>query len=201
MTKLVVATGNSGKLGEFETALKPAHIEVVGLDALQDRSPIEETGATFEQNAKLKAEGYSLRTDLPVLADDSGLEIDALDGQPGVLSARYGSPDLTDKARCRALLKALTDVREPNRTARFRCVIAIAKAGKTLATFHGTADGTILLKLKGRSGFGYDPIFFHAGAGKTFAELSTEEKYARSHRGAAIRRLLEAMQIGKLTLG
>ncbi len=201
MTKLVVATGNSGKLGEFEAALKPADIEVVGLDALQDRSPIEETGAPFEQNAKLKAEGYSLRTDLPVLADDSGLEIDALDGQPGVLSARYGSPDLTDKARCRALLKALTGVHGPNRTARFRCVIAIARAGKTLATFDGAADGTILLKPKGRSGFGYDPIFFHAGAGKTFAELSTEEKYARSHRGAAIRRLLEALQVGKLALG
>ena len=199
--KLVVATGNSGKLREFETALETANIEVVGLDMISDRSPIEETATTFEGNAKLKAEGCSLGTDLEVLADDSGLEVDALDGQPGVLSARYGSPDLTDKARCRALLKALTDVPEPKRTARFRSVIAIARAGKTLATFDGTAEGTIVLKPKGSNGFGYDPIFFHPEAGKTFAELSTEEKQARSHRGAAIRRLLEALQIGKLTLG
>jgi XTP/dITP diphosphohydrolase len=201
MMKLVVATGNSGKLREFETALTSANIEVVGLDTLQDRSPIEETATTFEGNARLKAEGYSLGTDLAVLADDSGLEVDALNGAPGVHSARYGSPDLTDKARYRALLKALTDVPERNRTATFRSVIAIARAGKTLATFEGRAEGTIVRKPKGSNGFGYDPIFFQAEMGKTFAELSAEEKQARSHRGAAIQKLLAALRSGELVLG
>ena len=201
MPKLVVATGNSGKLREFETALTSANIEVVGLDTLPDRSAIEETATTFEGNARLKAEGYSLGTDLAVLADDSGLEVDALNGAPGVHSARYGSPDLTDKARYRALLKALTDVPERKRTARFRSVIAIARAGKTLATFEGRAEGTIVRKPKGSNGFGYDPIFFQAEMGKTFAELSAEEKQARSHRGAAIQKLLAALRSGELHLG
>jgi XTP/dITP diphosphohydrolase len=201
MTRLLVATANPAKLDELAAALEQTEIEVVALDALDDQRAIAETGKTFEANARLKAEGYSKRTDLPVLADDSGLEVDALDGAPGVMSARYGSPTLTDKARCRAVLKALTDVPEPKRTARFRCVLAIAKGGRTLATFEGTAEGRLLTRPKGKSGFGYDPIFFHPGAGSTFAELNREEKQALSHRGAAIQGLLEALRRGELTLG
>ncbi len=203
MTRLVVATGNPGKLREFAAALSPAGIEVVGLDALSDRSPVEETGATFEQNARTKAEAYSLRTDLPVLADDSGLEVDALGGEPGVQSARYGGEParrrgepggesvLDDAGRCHLVLDRLRGVSPERRTARFRCVLAVARAGRTLAVFEGTVEGRILDAPRGSNGFGYDPIFFHEKAARTFAELSRAEKESLSHRGQAIRRLLE----------
>jgi XTP/dITP diphosphohydrolase len=191
---VVAATANPGKLAELAAALEPAGIEVAGFDTLSDTTEVEETGTTFEDNARLKAEAYSLRTELPVVADDSGLEVDALDGAPGVYSARYGSPELTDVARCRVLLKALTDVPEPERTARFRCVLAVAKTGNVLATFEGAAEGTILTRPRGKGGFGYDPVFFHPGVGRAFGELTREEKEALSHRGEAIRRLVEAVR-------
>lgn len=198
MTRLLVATSNPGKLAEFAEALAPSGIEVVGLDALGAVDPVEETGVTFEANARLKAEAYSKRTDLPVVADDSGLEVDAMGGAPGVYSARFGSPGLSDVARAKALLKGLVDVPDDKRTARFRCVLAVAKGGKTLATFEGTAEGTILRELRGKEGFGYDPVFFHPGAGKTFAEIPREEKRRWSHRGRAIERLVQAVKAGML---
>jgi len=197
---VVAATANPGKLAELAAALEPAGFEVVGLDTLSDSAAVEETGRTFEKNARLKAEAYSSRTELPVIADDSGLEVDALGGAPGVLSARYGSAGLTDIARCRVLLKALTGVPEPKRTARFRCVLAVAKAGRVLATFDGAAEGKILTRPTGKEGFGYDPIFFHPGAGRSFGELTREEKEKISHRGEAIRRLVEAIRRGELEL-
>ena len=197
---VVAATANPGKLAELAAALEPAGFEVVGFDTLSDTTEVEETGRTFEENARLKAEAYSKRTEHPVIADDSGLEVDALDGAPGVLSARYGSPELTDIARARALLKALTDVPEPKRTARFRCVLAVAKVGRVLATFDGAVEGRILTRPTGKSGFGYDPIFFHPGVGRSFAELTREEKEGVSHRGEAIRRLVEAIRRGELDL-
>ncbi len=189
MTKrLVVATRNEGKLREFAAALSRHGIEVVGLEALADRTEVRETGATFEENARLKAEAYSRRTDLPVLADDSGLEVDALEGRPGVLSARLGGPAMSDAARCKAILKGLVDVPDEARTARFRCVLALARAGKTIAVVEGTVEGKILRELRGSGGFGYDPIFFHPPSGKTFAEMTPEEKGRVSHRGEAIRK-------------
>ena len=198
MTRLLVATSNPGKLAEFAEALASEGIEVVGLDTLGAVDRVEETGVTFEANARLKAEAYSKRTDLPVVADDSGLEVDAMGGAPGVYSARFGSPDLSDTARAKALLKGLVDVPDDKRTARFRCVLAVAKGGKTLATFEGTAEGTILRELRGKEGFGYDPVFFHPGAGKTFAEIPREEKRRWSHRGRAIERLVQAVKAGML---
>ncbi len=186
--RLLVATGNAGKLREFQSALAPYGIEVVGLEALADRSEDAETGRTFEENARLKAEAYSRRTDLPVLADDSGLEVDALGGRPGVLSARLGGPAMSDAARCKAVLKGLVDVPDEARTARFRCVLALARAGKTVAVVEGSVEGTILRELRGGGGFGYDPIFFHPPSGKTFAEMTPEEKERVSHRGEAIRK-------------
>jgi XTP/dITP diphosphohydrolase len=198
MTRMLIATTNRGKLAEFAEALASASIEVVGLDAIPDAPKVDETGVTFEANARLKAETYSKLTALPVVADDSGLEVDAMDGRPGVYSARFGSPDLSDPARCKALLKGLVDVPDERRTARFRCVLALAKGGHTLTTFEGTAEGTILRELRGKEGFGYDPVFFHAGAGKTFAELPREEKRRWSHRGQAIARLVEAVKAGML---
>jgi len=184
---IVVATGNPGKIEEFAAVLGPAGFTVRGLDALTDRTSVEETGATFEDNARLKAEAYSLRTMHLVLADDSGLEVDALDGAPGIFSARYGGPDLTDPERCAAILKALEHTPDAERTARFRCVLALAKAGKTLATFDGAVEGKILTEPRGLNGFGYDPIFFHPPSGRAFGELSRAEKARVSHRGVALR--------------
>jgi len=189
---IVLATGNPGKIKECEAFLGPAGFTVLGLDALTDQTPVEETGTTFEANARLKAEGYSLRTPHLVLADDSGLEVDALGGAPGVLSARYGGPGLTDPERCTAILAALAGTPDGKRTARFRCVLALAQAGKTLATFDGVVEGTILHAPRGGHGFGYDPIFFHAPSGRAFAELTREEKERVSHRGNALRKLKES---------
>jgi XTP/dITP diphosphohydrolase len=190
MTVVVLATGNPGKIRECAAVLAPAGYEVRGLSALDDATPVEETGGTFEANARLKAEGYSRRTRHLVLADDSGLEVDALNGGPGVLSARYGGPDLTDEQRCTALLAALAETPDAKRTARFRCVLAMAKDGRTLATFDGVVEGTILRAPRGHNGFGYDPIFFHAASGRSFAELSLREKETLSHRGHALRQLV-----------
>jgi XTP/dITP diphosphohydrolase len=188
MTRVVAATGNAGKLGEIRAALAEAGVEVTGIDALTDTTPIEETGTTYEENARLKAEGYSRRTEDLVLADDSGLEVEALEGAPGIYSARYGSPTLSDRARCRAILKALIDTPEAQRGARFVCVIAIARGGTTLATFRGEVPGTILREMRGEGGFGYDPIFFYPPLGRAFGELTREEKQQVSHRGVALRR-------------
>jgi len=197
--KLLVATANEGKLREVEAALARLGIDVVGLSALSDATPVEETGATFLENAKRKAEVYSRRTDLPVLADDSGLEVDALEGRPGVLSARFGGPQLSDVARCKAVLKGLVDVPEEARTARFQCVLAVARGGRTLATFEGAVEGRILRELRGKNGFGYDPIFLHPESGRTFAEMTPEEKGAVSHRGRALAALARTLPQGLLS--
>ena len=195
MKRLLVATLNPGKVREFAAALIPTGIEVYGLDSLSDMTPVEETGATFEENARLNAEGYSLRTDMPVLADDSGLEVDALGGAPGVNSARCGGPDLDDAGRHRHLLEELKEVTDPEkRTARFRCVLAVARAGEILATFDGLVEGRILDAPEGDNGFGYDPLFLHSESGCTTAQLSTPEKQRISHRGQAIAAFLEALR-------
>jgi XTP/dITP diphosphohydrolase len=197
LNKLLIATLNPGKVRELARALTTEGIEVVGLDQLDDVTPVDETGTTFEENARIKAEGYSRRTDLLVLADDSGLEVDALDGAPGVESARYGGPGLDDAGRSRLLLDALKDVPDPTqRTARFRCVLAVARAGRTLATFSGVVEGQINDEPRGSNGFGYDPLFFHPPSGCTTAELSPAEKQRISHRGQAIRAFLDALRTG-----
>jgi XTP/dITP diphosphohydrolase len=199
-TRILVATGNPGKLAEFSAALGPLGFEVVGLDALDDRTEVEETGETFEENARLKAEGYSTRTGLPVLADDSGLEVDALDGEPGVRSARYGGPDVDDRKRYELVLERLRGVAPADRTARFRCVLALARAGRTVAVFEGVVAGRITDEPRGEGGFGYDPVFFHERIGRTFGEIGRKEKEALSHRGQAIRRFVEAVRQGRVEL-
>jgi len=187
MPVLVVATGNAGKLAECAAFLTPAGFEVLDLSAIPEAAPVEETGSTFEENARLKAEDYSLHTPHLVLADDSGLEVDALGGAPGVHSARYGGPELSDPERCTLLLSELSGVPDAERTARFRCVLAVARSGRTLATFDGVVEGIILRAPRGANGFGYDPIFFHPPSGRGFAELTRAEKQAVSHRGRALR--------------
>jgi XTP/dITP diphosphohydrolase len=195
MKRLLIATHNPGKIRELAKALRSTGIEAVGMDHLDDRTDVEETGSTFEENARLKAEEYSRRTDLPVLADDSGIEVDALGGEPGVLSARYGGPGLDDPGRCELLLKNLSGVDDPERrTGRFRCVLALAHRGRTLATFEGVVEGRILHEPRGENGFGYDPVFFHPPSGCTTAQLSTAEKQRISHRGKAIEALMEAIR-------
>lgn len=179
---LYLATSNPGKVREF---LK-AGLDVELLPGLREITAPEETGTTFEANAELKAVYYSRHTDGVVLAEDSGLEVDALHGAPGVYSARYaGTGDDNDNNR--HLLAQLAG--KPSRTGRYVAVIALAQAGEVLATFRGTVEGEILESPRGDGGFGYDPLFYYPPFGKTFAESTLEEKASVSHRGAAIRLL------------
>jgi len=198
--QLVLATTNPGKIAEIAEALAAVGFDVVGLDTLGDQSTVEETGQTFEENARMKAEQYSLRTPLPVLADDSGLEVDALRGAPGVQSARYGGDALDDPGRNQLLLRELRDTPASRRHARFRCVLAVARAGRTISTFQGVVEGRIALEPRGVNGFGYDPVFHHEGLGCTFGEIPRAEKQKLSHRGQAVRAFVEAVRSGRLAL-
>jgi XTP/dITP diphosphohydrolase len=190
MPKLLIATTNVGKVREISLLLGSLPYEVVGLNDLAIiPPPVEETGTTFTTNAILKSEYYFAETGLLSLADDSGLEVDALNGAPGVYSARFAGEDATDNDRVMKLLEALQDVPEAQRTARFVCSISITgtfNGGTTTRVFEGFAEGVITHEPRGSSGFGYDPIFYDKEIGLTFAELTREEKSARSHRGKAL---------------
>jgi len=204
MRKILIATSNAGKLRDFAGAAARHGVEVAGIPNFASLPAVVEDGLTFEENARKKAEGYSRYVPGEVvIADDSGLEVDALNGEPGVHSARYAAPDLhnkepheadantDDEANNRRVLRELKGVPEGRRGGRFVCVLAAARDGKMLATFRGTAEGIILDAPRGANGFGYDPLFYFPQIGKTFAELSAEEKSKYSHRGAAFRKLLE----------
>lgn len=185
--KLRLATGNAGKVRDFQALGLP-------IEAMEDFTSlptIEETGASFEANARLKAEHYSRYTPDWVLADDSGLEVAALGGAPGVYSARFAGRHGDDTANNRLLLEHLEGLPEDGRGAQFVCVLAVAKGGVTRASFRGTAAGWILEAPRGDQGFGYDPLFYSPAAGASFAELAPARKGAFSHRGAAARLLLE----------
>lgn len=201
---VLVATSNAGKLRDFAGAAAVHGITIAGLPGFACLPTVVEDGATFEANARKKAEEYSLAAPGElVLADDSGLEVDALGGAPGVHSARYSAPELQnkephaadsntdDEANNERVLRELAGVPAEKRTARFVCVLAVARDGRTLATFRGTAEGIILEARLGKNGFGYDPLFYFPQIGKTFAELSPEEKSLYSHRGAAFRAFLQ----------
>lgn len=200
MSRVLIATRNPGKVRELAAALARAGLDAIGLDAVDDNLDVAETGATFEANARLKAETWSRATGWTVVADDSGLEVDALDGAPGVRSARFGGSGLGDHDRVRALLEALGDVSPGRRSARFRCVLAVAKDGVTIATFEGVVEGRIAQAPAGSSGFGYDPVFVPEGSTRTFAEMTRDEKLALSHRGRATTALLAAVRSGALSL-
>ena len=189
---LYAATGNHGKLREFVAARGPRlHVHVCPCYATLPTC--EETGATFEANADLKAEYYSRHTDGLVFADDSGLEVDALGGAPGVHSARYAGANATDAANNAKLLAALAGIGQEQRTARYVCVIALARDGRTFARFRDTAEGVIISTPRGAGGFGYDPYFLFPDLGKTFAELDADEKWIYSHRGKAFRKVLDSL--------
>lgn len=201
MKRVLVATSNSGKVRDLVGAAKAHEVEVEMLPGFSSLPTVVEDGSTFEANARKKAEFYSKHAGGElVIADDSGLEVDALEGAPGVRSARYaadehspeeGTGNSDDEANNARLLRELHDVADEFRTGRFVCVIAAARNGHTLAVFHGRAEGMILREPRGSNGFGYDPLFCFPQIGKTFAELTAEEKANYSHRGAAFRAFLE----------
>lgn len=189
MTAIVVGTRNRGKVAEIAAALAALPVEVVSMDEYPDVPEAEENGDTFAANAVMKATHYALHTGRPCLADDSGLEVDALGGAPGVYSARYAGPGGSDAACNAKLLGALAGVPAEGRTARFRCVLAYVDPDGTLLTAEGTCEGMIIDAPRGTGGFGYDPLFLYPGAGKTLAEMTLAEKNAVSHRGQAVRNM------------
>ncbi len=184
---LVLASRNKGKTAEIRALLKKHPVQIRNLDDFGPIPPIVEDGDTFEANAYKKASLTARYLGFPAVADDSGLCVDALDGAPGVYSARYGGPDATDAQRCLKLLEELGD--NPNRRARFECVISVAVPTGPALTYEASCDGLITQHPVGENGFGYDPIFFYPDLGKTFAELTSEEKNRVSHRGKAMREL------------
>ena len=190
---LLLASGNQGKLKELTRLLEPLQIKALSLRDLDQPFDVAETEPDFAGNAALKARaGYQL-SGRPTLADDSGLCVDALQGQPGVYSARYGGPDLDDAGRCRLLLQNLKDVPMQERGAHFACVLAFCYGpGKAdLQFFEGRCEGQIALTPAGSGGFGYDPVFLDTSSGRSFATLSPAEKNERSHRGSALAQFIQ----------
>jgi len=198
---LYLASASPGKQREFQQAARPLGIAVKVLPGFCQRAPCVEDGATFEENARKKALHYSAFTDELVFADDSGICVDALGGAPGVHSARFAGPDATDEANNRKLLAELRrverdrDAVDPkvapaSRSAHYICVIALARQGQIVTVVEGRTDGLIIDEPRGAGGFGYDPHFYYPPFGKTFAEVTPQEKSAVSHRGEAFRRLL-----------
>ncbi|WP_332649764.1 XTP/dITP diphosphatase [Lysinibacillus sp. 54212] len=188
MKQVVIATKNKGKAKDFEALFHPLGYEVVTMFEVAPEMEIEETGTTFEENAVLKAETLARALQTIVIADDSGLAVDALGGEPGVYSARYAG-DHDDEANIVKVLENLKDVPEAERTARFCCALAIAGPNITTTTVFGTCEGVILHEKRGTNGFGYDPVFYVPHLNRAMAELTPEEKGAISHRGNAIRKL------------
>lgn len=187
--KIYCATGNAGKLREFQLAGRVLGIDVEPLSGIKSITAPEETGATFEDNARIKAAYYSAFAPGPLFADDSGLEVDVLGGAPGVYSARYAGEGATDAANNQLLLERLGG--ETNRSGRFVCVIAFAQNGIVSATFRGTVEGEILHSARGPAGFGYDPLFYYPPFAASFGEVDDERKFSVSHRGNALRALLQ----------
>ncbi len=183
--RLLIATHNRGKLIEYQELFAGLPLDLVTLDEVGIREDVEENGRSFAENARIKALAYAKQSRLLTLADDSGLEVDALNGEPGVYSKRYAGENVTDAERNEFLLDKLRDVPRGQRTARFQCAIAIARPDGEMWETSGTCEGEILFAPRGTHGFGYDPIFFFPTLGKTMAELSTEEKNRVSHRARA----------------
>lgn len=186
--ELIVATHNPDKIREFERILRPLSVSV----RTAELGEVEETGATFEENALLKARAACRETGLPAVADDSGLAVDALDGAPGVYSARYAGPGATNAQRIEKLLRALRDVPMEKRGAKFVCAICCAFPNGDVVTARGECEGSVAFAPLGEGGFGYDPVFLVGG--KSFGELSAEEKDRISHRGRALRAFAEKLK-------
>jgi len=186
--QLVLATNNEDKIREIKHLLDDLPVTILTRNDFLDFPDIEETGITLEENALLKATGIAEFCELPALADDSGLEVDALDGAPGVYSSRYAGEDVTYADNNRKLMRELEGVPAEKRTARFRCVIAIDWGDGTTTTVDGAAEGVITEDIGEGQGFGYDPVFYYPPSGKRFSEMTLDEKNAVSHRGKALTR-------------
>ncbi|MEO8369407.1 MAG: RdgB/HAM1 family non-canonical purine NTP pyrophosphatase [Candidatus Solibacter sp.] len=191
MIHLYCATGNAGKLGEFRLAADLSRIEIDHVPNFKQLPEAVEDGATFEENAIKKALHYSPHAAGLLFADDSGLEVDALGGAPGVYSARYSGLGATDEANNRLLLERLQGT--ANRKARFVCAIALVDGPRVIGVYHGAAEGEILNEPRGANGFGYDPLFYCPAFGCTFAEATGEQKFSLSHRGQAFRSMLASL--------
>ncbi|TAN34761.1 RdgB/HAM1 family non-canonical purine NTP pyrophosphatase [bacterium] len=190
--RLVIASGNAGKLTEYRELLAGSGLELIAFD-----SEVEEVGETYADNARLKAEAAAARSGLPALGDDSGVEVDALDGFPGIRSARLGP---NQKERTAELLRRLDGHARPWR-AQFTCTLALAGPGQATQLFRGECHGEIVPDWRGQAGFGYDPVFLVPQAGKTFGEMPPEEKRQYSHRAAAVRALLQSGALERLSDG
>lgn len=190
MEDIVIASTNKGKINDFKVIFPD--FNVIGIAEIIEDFDVEETGDTFEANAKLKSEAAAKALNKRVIADDSGLEVFALDGEPGVYSARYASTDKDDDANIDKLLTQLGD--ETDRSAQFVCVISMSTPGEETVQFKGTVQGEITLSKIGEHGFGYDPIFYLDDKNKTMAQLSAEEKSEVSHRGKAIEKLRQYLE-------
>ncbi len=196
-TKLLVATRNRGKLREIVHFLQDLPIEIEGLEVFPELPPVEETGSTFLENARTKALSVALQTGLPSLADDSGLEVEALGGAPGVISSRYGGREGDDAANIARLLREMEGLPEESRRARFVCVLVLAHPDGLWVSVEGVCPGRIAEAPRGTGGFGYDPVFVPEGLERTMAQLSLEEKNSLSHRGRALRALRELLERGE----
>ena len=194
MRQLLVATRNVHKTEEISFILEGL-FRVLDLSAVADAPEVEETGTTFIENARLKAVAISKTTGGLVLADDSGLEVDALGGEPGVYSARYAGPGAEDATNNRKLLAELAGIPEQKRTGRFRCVMVISREGEVLEEFEGCVEGMILEEEKGAGGFGYDPLFVPEGQTQSFAELGPRIKNGLSHRARAMEKVVAWLRL------
>jgi XTP/dITP diphosphohydrolase len=188
---LFCATGNAGKLREFQMASGTGGVSIELLPDYRQIPPCVEDGATFEENAIIKARQYGPHAAGMLFADDSGLEVDALSGAPGVYSARFSGPHSSDESNNRLLLEKLAAVK--NRAARFVCAIALVEGTRLLGVYRGAVAGRILDKPRGSGGFGYDPLFYCPAFGCTFGEATAEQKFAVSHRGQALQAMLAAL--------
>ena len=194
MTRLLIATKNPAKVREYSRLLQGIPYEIVTLAEEGIYQVVDETGETLEENATLKAKSYACQSNLLTLADDSGLEVDALGGEPGVLSARFAGEGASDNERIDYLLAKLTSIPWEERTARFRCIIAIASPQGEVELCQGECRGIIAYEPKGENGFGYDPIFYLHRLEKTMAELTMDEKNEVSHRGQAVRKACRVLE-------
>jgi XTP/dITP diphosphohydrolase len=201
MSKIVLASGNTGKLKEFSVLLSELDMDIIPQSDF-NVSEAEETGLTFVENALIKARNACLHTNLPAIADDSGIEVDALNGEPGIYSARYSGLGATNQQNLEALLNTLKDTPESRRTARYQCVIVYLRhaTDPTPIICQASWEGKILLTPVGKGGFGYDSIFWVKESNCSAAELTLHQKYTVSHRGKAIRQLLGHLQSHKIEL-
>ena len=197
--RLVIATGNRGKIREMLEALSGLPVEILTRDDFASWPDLVEDGKTFEENAAAKAVSLARWAGMPALADDSGLEVRALGGAPGVISAHYAGAHGDDEANIAKLMREMEDIEPRDRGARFVCVLALASPAGELVRIRETCEGAISPQPRGEMGFGYDPVFIPEGGERTMAELTLEEKNALSHRGKALRRLRSLLEAGEPT--